>query len=402
MIRLQDFINVNITRDTVISTGRNKTVAYISSNVQPDENKPDGLIYTSITEILAAAEVDNPTNLLYTTDSDVYKACEVFFNNGGRSIMLVNAPVDLNDSSRSLGIYRDTINALPLEVVAFAVQQGTVSTVGEITTYNGGLLDSDRAGLISYLDDIEENEGTAYRKLLALNILDVSLVDSSDTAPENALAESTNVIYKYTNSYDYSALAVLAHLSKIDLNNPNSISDYCFTEEATLTPVTNSAALNWNDLGHKLNMTLDIFKGVPTNFGGNTGGGTDLVEEYMTIFIAQDVLLAEVDLLKSKLRTNNAITKVNSALIRILETYYDAGFLVQEVYTGEDITAIKNGVNYTLLSKNSMITGGYIISILPMSSRSTAEIASKQLPDVHIIFNTSKGIRYIKNVGNIL
>jgi hypothetical protein len=393
-IRLQDFINVHITRDTVISTGRNKTVAYISSNVRPDDNKGDSLVYTSITEILNAGEVGNPTNKLYPTTSDVYKACEVFFNNGGKSILLVRAEVNLLDASTSLGIYRDVIDNLPLEVVAFSVQRGTITTVGENTTYDGGLLESDRAGLIAHLDNIEVSEGTAFRKMIALDV--ILLADIA------VFGESVNAVYKYTTSYNYSCMAILSHLSKIDLNNPASISDYCFTEEATLTPVTNSTGLNWSVVGQNANVVLDIFKGVPTNFGGNTGGGTDIVEEYMTIFISQDVLLAEIELLKTKLKAENAVTRVHSALIRVLEVYYNVGFLVQSVYTGEDIAVNKNGINYTIISKGNMMTGGYVIVILPVTSRNTAEIASKSLPDVHLVFNTSKGIRYINNIGKII
>lgn len=392
-IRLQDFINVHITRDTVISTGRNKTVAFLSSNVRPDANKPDALIYTSITEVANAKAVGTGT-LLYPITGDVYKACKVFFDCGGRSILLVQVAVNLNDETTSPNIYIDAIKALPLEVVAFSVQRGTSVTVGGVTTYNGGLLDSDRINIISYLDDIEQNEGTSYRKLISLDITDLA-----DVALQGA---SVNVMYKLVTAHDYSCMAILSHLSRIDLNNTASITDYCFTEERLLAPVNNTVSLVWATVGQKANVVLDIFKGVPTNFGGNTGGGTDLVEEYMSIFISQDILLTEVDLLRAKLRTDNAITRVHSALIRVLEVYYNAGFLVQSLYTGEDIIVNKNGVNYKVLAKNSMLTGGYIINILPITSRNEAEIANKSLPDVHLIFNTVKGIRHINNVGKII
>ena len=393
-IKLQDFINVHITRDTVISTGRNKTVAFISSNVRPDANKEDSLVYTSITEILNASEVGNPANKLYPTSSDVYKACEVFFNNGGRSILLVRAEVDLLDSSTSLGIYKDTIDSLPLEVVAFSVQRGTIITVGEVTTYNGGLLDTDRAGLIAHLDNLELVEGTSFRKMITLDILLLTDVQT--------YGESTNTVYKYVTEHDYSCMAVLSHLSKITLDKPATISDYCFTEEITLTPVDNSVGLNWQDISLRLNLVLDIFKGIPTNFGGNTGGGTDIVEEYMSIFISQDVLLAEVELLKTKLKPSTAITAVHSALIGVLEPYFSAGFLVETIYEGEDITVNKEGINYSIISSGSIVTGGYVIAILPIASRTATEIANKNLPDVHLILNTAKGIRYINNIGKIV
>ena len=405
-IKLTDFITTNITRDTVISSGRNKTVAYLSDTVKEDGNKVGSpLVYTSLMEVSNAVSTLSSAKL-YPTTSDVYKACKVFFDCGGRSILLVQVPVDIGAPEDSVNLYLDKVKSLPLEVIAFTTKIGTDVNHPEGTTtdYNGGLLFEHRKNIIDYLDRLEVDEGTSYRKLFALDIIDIG-----DVVLQGS---SVNVMYKLVEKvsngtvmderYFYSCMSILAHLSRIDLNKPATISDYCFTEEKLILPVTNETSFNWQDLGGVANVVLDIFGGVPTNFGGNTGGGTDLVEEYMTIFIAQDVLFTELNLLKLKLKSGNAIARVDSALVRTLEVYYQAGFLVQTIYSGEDIIINKNGVNYTVLSKGSVITGGYVINILPINSRTQTEVNNRNLPDVHLIFNTAKGIRKINNVGKIV
>lgn len=122
----------------------------------------------------------------------------------------------------------------------------------------------------------------------------------------------------------------------------------------------------------------------------------------MLITIAQDILRTELNLLTSKIKGVDAVASVNSALIRTLELYTTLGFLTTGVYNGEDIVVNKNGVNIKVIGKGQIIKGGYFINILPMNSRTVTEVANRNLPDVHFIFNTAKGIRYINNVGRLV
>lgn len=398
-VQLTDFVKVQITRDPVINTGKSKTVAYLSNIVKPDVNKKGkDLVYYTLAEIENAKDEDKVD--LYGKNTDVYKACKVFFECGGKSILLVPVQISLTASTDSRAKYIDAINGLPMDVLAFTTKIGT--TTGDNENYNGGLLNVDRSHIIKELDRIEREEGTAFRKLLAL---DIPL--KSDVETQGA---SINVMYKYVKSdmgkideaYEYSCMSILAYLSRIDLDNPATIADYCFTRETAVPVVDNTEDLEWSEIGKTMNVVLDIFGGIATNFGGNTGGGTDLVEEYMLITIAQDILRTELQLLTTKLKFENASTKVHSALIRTLDLYSNIGFLTQGNYLGEDIIVNKNGVNYLVVSKGEIITGGYLINILPMSSRTPTEIANKSLPEVHFVFNTSKGIRHINNIGRMV
>ena len=118
--------------------------------------------------------------------------------------------------------------------------------------------------------------------------------------------------------------------------------------------------------------------------------------------IAQEISKVQLQLLQSKLTSADAITKVHSGLISVLEEYYNAGFLVETIYQGETISSVKNGENYTILTKGEVITGGYHVVILPLNSRTEAEVNNHKLSDVHVILSTEKGIRYIQTTGKVI
>lgn len=246
-VKLTDFVNIHITREEVISNGKNKAVAYLSDIVKPDKNNPDNL-YFSLKQILEAEELET-TNKLYGVNTDVYKACKVFFDHGGKAIKLINVNIPNKQQSESINAYKTAVRNLPLDIIAFAPKYGTVVTGGTeenpTSIYNGGLLPADQHHIVEELEKIEMENGTAFRKMVAF---DTTLL----SAPEGH-NNSNNAMYKYVEStsgvakeeYINSCMGILAHLSRIDLNNPATISDYCFTKELGIPVVANTEELTW-------------------------------------------------------------------------------------------------------------------------------------------------------------
>lgn len=380
-VKLNNFVNVHITKDTPTSSRMSRVVAYISDGVSanPDITSQDNIYYSLAQVLDARGSAEGET--FYKEGSDVYKACQVFFSCGGQCIKLIHTGA--GDAS-----YEEAVKNLPLNIIAF----GCAKFVQGDT--NKGLSESGRKTIINYLDTLESLDGTACRKLFVTNI------DSVDDL--SSLGASNNLICKYATTGDgYDFMSVLAYLSKVDVEYPETLADYCFTKETSL-PTQTFNDPDWKDFGNKLNVVLDIFGGTPINFGGNTAAGTDLIEEYVVIMIAQEIAQVQLQLLQTKLTSIDAITKVHSGLISVLEEYYNAGFLVESIYQGETISRVKNEENYTILNKDEVITGGYHIVILPLNSRTVEEVNAHKLSEVHVILSTNKGIRYINTEGKVV
>ena len=242
--------------------------------------------------------------------------------------------------------------------------------------------------------------GTAYRKLL-VRFLATTGGQGYTTQNITNLKRDENLIWKLTVT-ETDLASILAYFSKVTINNPDTLKDYNFTEEFTCTDMylafTN---VDWNDIKDFVNTDADIFQKTPKepiNLGGNTSAGFDMIQEFESIYISQQIVNKEFELLRNKLSLTDARSVLHSALVDVLEPYYSIGYLIQAEYTKADVYRNVNGQNICILAKGEVIDGGYKIIILPKKAGEDVH----NFPEIEVIINTNKGIRYIKTTGIVL
>lgn len=407
MIKLKDFVDVNLTSVTPSSNEENKTVVYIYGN--------SGLSQLRLTKTLNAS---NYVTEMVSLDTVAKEFITQFFNLGGASLKVVclqtatATSYDVVNSNNTLFI--NEVKNLPVEQVAVVVRQASEG-IDEQSQYDATgyhyesyQIDStNHNGLNEILDSIQAvvtEQGTAYRKLLVKGYYTDSTYDETQIVGDTSqsipgLTRNINLIWKLCKN-EKDLASVLAYFSKVTLLNPDTLKDYCFTEELTCTDMKSAFAnVNWNNVKNFINADIDLQQnGTIINLGGNTSAGYDMIQEFESIYISQDIVERELTLLKGKISLTDAKSVIHSAIIDVLEKYYNIGYLIQTQYTGPNIYRNINGNNTCILSSGEVITGGYKIIILPQSAG--ADVHS--FPEIEVIINTNKGIRYIKTTGVVL
>ena len=411
MIKLKDFVDVNLTSVTPSSTEENKTVVYIYGSYNGNR----------MSKTLNASNYKAELTNLDTLAQDFVNQ---FFTLGGASLRVIRVKTtdatsyDIVNSNNNL--FLDEIANLPMNQVAIVLreaQTGNIATEGtqyDATGYHYEdiqLMDSTIINcfnvLLTRIQTIVDEQGTAFRKLLVRGFgapqggyFDELLAGGTvDETVYPGLTRNVNLIWKLCNS-EKDLAGVLAYFSKVTVSNPDSLKDYCFTEELTCTDMKSFFKnVTWNKVKTFVNTDVDLQQnGSIINIGGNTSAQYDMIQEFESIYISQKIVDKEMALLRSKVNLAEAKSVIHSAIIEVLETYYAIGYLVQTQYTGSNIYRNINGKNVCILADGEVITGGYKIIILPKVAG--ADIHS--FPEIEIAINTNKGVRFIKTTGVVL
>ena len=407
MIKLKDFVDVNLTSVAPSSNEENKTVVYIYGGS------------TLVDEYLNPANYEGKLSQFDATTKDFINQ---FFTLGGASLRVICVATQ-NAQTTSTILANNTkfvnqVKALEMSEVAIVLRQaleGNQSEDPESESYDSTgyhyetYETSGTSGLDTLLASIKavvDDQGTAYRKLIVRyyapengsTYLTQEIIGGTvDQKVYAGLKKDINLIWKLCfNEKDLAS--VLAYLSKVTLVNPDSLRDYNCTEELTCEDMKDAFInVEWSDVKNMVNTDISL-EGTVINIGGNTSAGYDLIQEFESVYISQSIVAREIDLLKSKITLANAITTIHSALINVLETYYDIGYLIQTQYDGSDIYRNIGGRNICILARGEVVTGGYKIIILPRVAGSDIHT----FPEIEIILNTNKGIRFIKTTGLVL
>lgn len=408
MIKLKNFVDVNLTSVNPSSSEENKTVVYIYGDTE-----------ARISRVLNAStykSTDNAVN--YSVfDQEAKDFADQFFALGGASLRIIKVQTT---SATSLAIVKTNnesvfipeIRNLPMEQVAIVVREATAGATSpydskgyhfeEFTPEGATSATNGFAVLLSNIQALSDDYGTAFRKLLVRGTKNV-LAYPYTTEGIKALTRDINLVWKLNVDDEKDLAGPLAYLSKVTLTEPDTLRDYSFTEEAVcVNQIVGFNAVDWEAVKTFINVTVnlenrDSAKG-SINIGGNTSAGYDLIQEFESIYISQRLVNRELALLKSKIDLSNAYSIIHSTIIDVMETYFNIGYLVQTQYTGANIYRNIGGRNVCVLAQGEVLTGGYKINILPK----VAGTDIHSFPEVEIIINTNKGIRFIKTTGLVL
>ena len=227
--------------------------------------------------------------------------------------------------------------------------------------------------------------------------------DSSLVIPEEEAATLTNYIIKYGEKGI--EMAAAAYLTQVNISNSKTIADYCYTIE-NVSMFTNSV-VDDNDLVVSLankhfNVNTTLVNAT-RNIMGDTISGLDMMNYYIHIILTQTLTERIMTVLASKIKYDKSgVNKVINAMIQELDIYKNNGYLsIDDIWTEEDLYYTFNNVDYLVCKRNTPLTTGYKVTILPLSSLTTEQKQAHVFPPIYVLISDSISIRQIVISGDI-
>lgn len=357
-MNITDIVNINLTRGTeVYETGtRPQVVLYGCSNAGITDGD---IVYGYSSDFTKFYKKGSSTAL--TISSETLKSyLKVFFANGGSEVMLKTSSIPTTSNS---------LKTIDLTNVVLAQMNMTYTSAETIWNANKDL-------------------PTIYKKIICV---------ASTTAVTKADYDGIAV---KVSSVTGAEMAICAYLSKMKVYESGSPVDYAFTEEHKIE----EDKLSSLDLG-----SLEIAD-LPYNFetkignrylniGGNVLSGNDLVEEYVSIVLAQTCTSAVFTALSTKVSGQVGLSVIRTALSAELDRYVSSGFLVTDkVWTKTDLylpnEADTSLADECVVKKNTPISSGYLIHLFRLSKDGRKAY-------IYLILPTRKGIRYVAIDGEL-
>ena len=360
-LNIKRFVNIDIkpsTLSTIIST--RDTVALFVTAAGTDK------VYSSYSE-LTGIETDNTTKAY----------AKIYFDNGGIKLAVYHsAGTDATTLAKKVA---DLTND-----IIVAAYTGDFAVLNDVAVNRA-------TGTASDIDSVYGvNE-----KILVGRMSDVNkTVDAAD-----------NLAIKYSNVVG-AEMTIAAYLCQINVYKTDSIHDYAFTPETIDAENIDDATYgkimtaNWNVATTLANATR--------NLGGNLvanadGYAYDIVNQYVRIILHQTVTDRVLAILASKVKGNAGISAIYTAIANELNKYVTNGYLsTNKIYDGATKSISKNGSTYTLIENGTALTTGYYLTVLPLASLSSDDIAAHKCPDIYLYIADSYGIRTVTIQGEVI
>lgn len=368
-ISLKNFVNIDI-QPSIIGkiAGSRDTIALLTS---------EGTLGTT-----NLVDIDNYKEEIDATYLTTLAYLEVYFRNGGVKAFVVEGIA--NTSSAILGAMTELDDKYI--VVAYATDETTITDRenNEVSIYNG-------------LKDValaRAEDTTIYG--INEKVLLVRSNDLSD--PENV----KNFAVKYSNNVG-AEMTIGAYLSQIIVYGINTIQDYAFTKEyLTDSEIATEVVPTNTQFGYLMdrNYNVDIeLQGDYRNCGGNNKDGESLVNNWTRIVLHQTLTERLIELLKTKIRSTDGVSKMYATLVDELEYYRVNGYLTTDKVWKYD-TLVINGI--TIIEKGTPLLTGYQIKIFPMSLLTDEQKKNHEAPPIYIVLADQYSIRVINIAGEVI
>lgn len=200
-------------------------------------------------------------------------------------------------------------------------------------------------------------------------------------------------------------MTTAAYLTQVNVTNPKTIADYCFTIE-DISMFENNIVNNNSKLvalsEKNINVNTTLVNEI-RNVWGNTISGYDLMNYYMRILLTQTLTERIVNVLASKIKYDKTgINKVLNSMIQELDIYKNNGYLsINDIWTEDDLYYNFNGVDYLVCKRNTPLTSGYKFVILPITALSEEQKKAHVFPPIYLLISDSISIRQIVISGDI-
>ena len=366
-ISLKNFVNIDIQPSVRAEvSGTRETIALLT-----DEGVANTKDVYTISDYASLSSLTNTTKFLDT-----------YFKNGGVSAYVVQGITYTASAIESAIAELDD----KYVVVAFAYSlDGTLDGSEEqITSYN----------TLKQVA-IDRNEDDTIYGINEKVILCRS-IENTDTS------KVKNLVVKYSNNVG-AEMTIGAYLSQINVYGINTIQDYAFTKETfTDAQLENEFVPTDTEfkriINNNYNVDIELQDDI-RNMGGNDKDGDSLMNNWTRIVLQQTLTSRLVELLKSKIRSTDGISKMYATLVDELEYYRVNGYLTTDKVWKAD-TLVINGI--TIIEKGTALLTGYQIKIFPMSSLTDEQKRNHQAPPIYIVLADQYSIRVINISGEVI
>lgn len=361
-------------------------------------------------------------NITFVNDSDeeiVYNTRQYFSNGGVKLlIMTANSSEDLESTYKLANFKSDIEYARTItNDFIFVTINNTICDVA-----SNGYTTAVLGEIVSWFETLKSPQ--TLRLLLTKNIgtnnenPDYTYIDKYTDYSVGVKACSKQRNGKVVDA----ALLIGAYFTSIDLDNYETIKDYCYTPEKILaestvtdddTGISNTTTTNiasedvtqskYSKLVARNYNFIDTIGGKIINFGGNYANGISISTDFATICAENDVCSATLNSIMQKQYLNEqGLTNIISTIHKQLQRYKTNGYLnTNSQYSGDDLYLTYNGKRYSVIKNGAVLVNGYSIFAIPVSDISLEDKEEKRFPPIYVVMETLAGARLVTIQGEV-
>lgn len=404
-MNIQRFIDVNIRKELEVSINNVPTSKSTLFIALVDDNAPakykSGLVmkngqqhtFSSSAEVLTATTIVSGSPATFIDDEhEVYHAVVKFFEKGGTQAKIAYVSDSaLTNISNVMLASENVINTVVIP-----------TTIVDGSTYDDPTFDFSNAITVANAVNHSTDAVTINDKILHYDMLVSeydSLILSSDAG--DALQTAGLAVHVCPTKVEYVSSIASAYLSTQGITS-TKVKEYLYTNIGT-TPVSFSDQTE--DLipavdTYFFNAYMRISSGINAVLGGTCTDGSPLLVRHNTIAAEQDMTTILLRYLFTKKPTFSptTLTEIDNLLTTYLDKWLDAGWLVSTTSPINKF-AVKEGIQYKLLTEGELLEYGYKVVILPYSKTNKMQ---RQLSDIFVFLSTMMGIVKITLSGEVI
>lgn len=389
MVSIRNIVSVDfniVTENKVL--GDFETVVYFAPVVmQSSEGVVNKLVVTSLEDL---------SNI--TGNEAAVISMENYFLNGGKKLVVVS-PTDYTAAGFASDIQK-VREEYANDFIYVCISNQLISS---------GYPQEEFSKIVTYCDNSLSPEKV--RLLLTTN----SKTFIHDNGLENSFAAVKYSTKTADSNYIDTALLIGAYFSKVDLDDADSIKDYCYTKE-TLIGIDESTAAegltqtefeqlvdNANSQGYY--NIIDSVGANIVNFGGNLASNDNIAihTDFGAIAIERDITYSVLEkMIGKQYLTEQGMSNVKAAINSNLQRYKTNGYLnLGAGYSGEDLTITYNTKKYNVIKNGQTLTQGFYIFSVPVADISVEDKQKKKFTPIYVILETQSGARVIEITGEV-
>lgn len=373
-VNLKNFVDINISKRTLyVSDSTRETTLLFTEETAAGES-------VVTVDSLASAYTNFPKTTMPMTQA----YARTYFENGGKSLKVVKNTAITSLTSDLIDQHAGN------DIICVCY---TAKTATYVSVY-------------AKLKDIAITRATD-SSIYGINekiIIACTMSSTDEDATKNFVAK-----YNKTEKIG-SEMTIAAYLSQIDVYKTNSVEDYMFTQSLVYDS-TGQRDVYGDDFSNaeyetliNRNYNVDIYLANALRAcGGNCKDGESIVNNFVRIVLHQTLTDRLMNLLVTKPKNSDGIGRIYSTISQELQMYLNSGYLTTDkIWEYDDYIVTKNGVQYTIIEKNTPLINGYYVKVLPFSSLTDEEKTRKQAPYIYVIIADQYGIRKIMINGEVI
>ena len=328
-------------------------------------------------------------------NSAVIQSALNYFANGGEKLIVINPTTyDLDSFVNAI----ESAKNLARDFMYVCISEQLVTEQAYTDT------------VLTQIVDYCDNSIAPDKIRLLLTTNSMTFIEDKDLTESFAIVKYSTKMYD-SNPIDV-ALLIGAYFSKINLNDANTIRDYCYTEEKLLDQdiaegVTQAEfeTLVKNENGQGYYNFDDMIGNNVVNFGGNLASieGIAIHTDFGANAVERDISYSVLEkMIGKQYLTEQGISNIKAAINSNLQRYKNNGYLnLGAAYSGETLEISYNNKKYLVIESGTTLPQGFYIYSVPMQDISVADRQAKKFTPLYVVMETQSGARVVEIKGEI-